>query len=70
MWHNLTRALLGCRHPQNKRSWPITIEGRTYIVCIECGHEFPFDTNAFRILTRAGRFGKQAEVPDRLATIP
>jgi hypothetical protein len=52
MFNNLIRALFSCRHPNDKRSWPITLKDRTYRVCTECGHEFPFDIDAFRMLTR------------------
>jgi RNA polymerase-binding transcription factor DksA len=52
MVHNLIRALFSCRHPTDKQSWPITLKDRTYRVCTDCGHELPFDSNAFRPLTR------------------
>jgi hypothetical protein len=52
MLQNLFRSLFSCRHPNNRRSWPITLRERTYCVCTECGHEFPFDSDAFRMLTR------------------
>jgi hypothetical protein len=52
MLQNLFFALFGCRHPKNKRSWPITFQDRTYRVCTTCGHEFPFDKIAFREMTR------------------
>jgi hypothetical protein len=52
MVHNLIRALFSCRHPTDKQSWPITLKDRTYRVCTDCGHELPFDSNAFRPLPR------------------
>jgi RNA polymerase-binding transcription factor DksA len=52
MLQNLFLALFGCRHPNAKRSWPITIEERTYCVCTKCGCEFPFDKIAFRQMSR------------------
>jgi hypothetical protein len=52
MLHKLICALFSCRHPNDKRSWPITLKDRTYRVCTECGHEFPFDVDVFRMLTR------------------
>lgn len=35
----LSRMFL-CRHPRETR--PITLHGRTYTCCLECGHERPF----------------------------
>lgn len=62
MLHNLISALFSCRHPTGKQSWPITLKNRTYRVCTECGHELPFDSDAFRLLTRreTQRFKRQS----------
>jgi hypothetical protein len=52
MFENLFLALFSCHHPNDRRSWPITLQDRTYCVCTKCGHEFPFDKIAFREMTR------------------
>jgi hypothetical protein len=49
---NLSFIMFGCRHPKDKRSWPITLQDRTYRVCTSCGHKFPFDKTAIRQTTR------------------
>ena len=52
-------ALFGCRH--ERLSFPITIRGvrrrtnaasltGTYIVCLDCGHEFPYDWSEMRVI--------------------
>lgn len=40
--------ILGCRH--RKTSFPITLEGKTYIRCTDCGKGIPYDWNAKRIV--------------------
>ena len=58
------RFAFGCHH--SKLSRILTIEKRTYQVCIECGQEFPYSwelmrpvgsnfVNAYAPLDRAGR---------------
>jgi hypothetical protein len=45
-------AFFGCRH---RLSRPITIvcgkppEKRTYVVCLECGREFPYDLATMKV---------------------
>jgi hypothetical protein len=57
---NLIEKLLGCRH--RKCSFPITLKikerkpdaaylTRTYVVCLECGKEFPYDWSRMRALS-------------------
>ncbi|MEO8725793.1 MAG: hypothetical protein ABI383_06680 [Acidobacteriaceae bacterium] len=58
---NLLNMLFGCWH--NKCSFPITTKtsaGRrspaalatgTYVVCLDCGKEFPYDWNEMRMLS-------------------
>ena len=55
-------ALFGCSH--KKLSFPITVRGArrrntqaaaitgTYVVCLDCGHEFPYDWNEMRVVSR------------------
>ena len=51
--------LFGCSHKQ--LSFPITVRGvgrrsqaasvtGTYVVCLECGQEFPYDWNEMRVV--------------------
>ena len=71
--------LFGCSH--KKLSFPITVRAvrrrsqaasvtGTYVVCLECGHEFPYDWNEMKVVDRpsaaAARVGMAAE-PRRVA---
>jgi hypothetical protein len=51
--------VFGCSH--KRCSFPITVRGKqrrsaaasvtgTYIVCLDCGHEFPYDWNAMKLV--------------------
>ncbi|MGB8889219.1 MAG: hypothetical protein WCC87_21000 [Candidatus Korobacteraceae bacterium] len=51
--------LFGCSH--KRCSFPITVRGRlrrsaaasvtgTYVVCLDCGQEFPYDWNAMKLV--------------------
>jgi hypothetical protein len=53
-------TLFGCRH--SRYSFPVTIRGSarrpqagaltgTYVVCLDCGKEFPYDWDEMRIIT-------------------
>jgi hypothetical protein len=58
---NLLDRLLGCSH--GRCSFPITLRSsgpnasslpsRTYIVCLECGKEFPYDWREMKLLRRS-----------------
>jgi hypothetical protein len=53
-------ALFGCSH--KKLSFPITVRGArrrsteaaaatgTYVVCLDCGHEFPYDWSQMKVV--------------------
>ena len=52
-------VLFGCSH--KKLSFPITVRGsarngvrstatKTYVVCLDCGHEFPYDWNKMMVV--------------------
>ncbi|HEY4899225.1 MAG TPA: hypothetical protein VIH91_00250 [Terriglobales bacterium] len=60
--------MFGC--PHKEFSFPITIRGArrrgeaafpsgTYVVCLECGHEFPYDWNEMKVVreSRAAKVG-------------
>jgi hypothetical protein len=60
-------AVFGCRHsqysfpitvPHKRRNAPAAIAG-TYVVCLECGKEMPYDWQRMKVTTLA----KQANVP-------
>lgn len=66
-------VLFGCTH--KKLSFPITVRGArrrtpaasltgTYVVCLDCGHEFPYDWNEMKVVREA------APVRARVATAP
>ncbi len=52
--------MFGC--PHKRFSFPITVRGAkrrsseaasltgTYVVCLECGHEFPYDWNEMKVV--------------------
>ena len=52
--------MFGCAH--KRFSFPITVRGAkrrsseaasltgTYVVCLECGHEFPYDWNEMKVV--------------------
>ena len=56
----LIDAVFGCRHP--RYSFPVTLRGAkrhsqaaaltgTYVVCLECGREFPYDWQQMKVIT-------------------
>ncbi|HWS97479.1 MAG TPA: hypothetical protein VN620_13515 [Candidatus Methylomirabilis sp.] len=66
-------ALFGCNH--KKLSFPITVRGArrrtpaasltgTYVVCLDCGQEFPYDWNEMKVVRDV------ASVRARVATVP
>lgn len=56
---NLFSYLFGCHH--QRFSFPVTIRGSrrphasaltgTYVACLECGQEFPYDWHEMRVIT-------------------
>jgi len=57
---SLLDRVFGCSH--KRCSFPITVRGKlrrspaasvtgTYVVCLDCGHEFPYDWNEMKIVT-------------------
>jgi hypothetical protein len=55
--------IFGCRH--ERHSFPLTIRGRrrpiaasltgTYVACLDCGKEFPYDWAEMRVLSAKER---------------
>ena len=63
--------LFGCSH--KRCSFPITVRGKlrrslaasvtgTYVVCLDCGHEFPYDWNAMKLVNVPEPSGNKAAV--------
>jgi hypothetical protein len=61
MFAKLVDVLFGCRHP--RYSFPVTIRGAkarrpqaatltgTYVACLDCGKEFPYDWREMKVIT-------------------
>jgi hypothetical protein len=60
MMANLIDVFFGCRHP--RYSFPVTIRGAkprpqagaltgTYVACLDCGKEFPYDWQEMKVIT-------------------
>ena len=60
MMTKLIDVLFGCRH--SRYSFPVTIRGRgrrpqagaltgTYVACLDCGREFPYDWQEMKVIT-------------------
>ena len=61
---SLLDVLFGCCH--KRYSFPITVKSAhrrseaasvtgTYVVCLDCGKEFPYDWREMRVVSRAAR---------------
>ena len=75
---SFVNMLFGCSH--KKLSFPISVRGArrrsspaasltgTYVVCLDCGHEFPYDWNEMKVVREAAPAGpKLAPQPRRAA---
>jgi hypothetical protein len=60
MMTKLIDAIFGCRH--SRYSFPVTLRGKhrrppagaltgTYVACLNCGKEFPYDWQEMRVIT-------------------
>jgi hypothetical protein len=61
MFAKLVDVLFGCRH--SRYSFPVTIRGAkarrplaatltgTYVACLDCGKEFPYDWREMKVIT-------------------
>jgi hypothetical protein len=68
---SLLDLIFGCSHKRS--SFPITVRGRlrrstpaagvtgTYIVCLDCGREFPYDWAQMKIVSLAPRTAEAGE---------
>jgi hypothetical protein len=61
-------ALFGCRHSHH--TFPITVRARsrrnsaaaltgTYVACLDCGKEFPYDWQDMKMITSVGAASNQ-----------
>lgn len=65
----LINAFFGCWH--GNTSFPITVRGEakrsrpaasltgTYVVCLDCGHEFPYDWQEMKVITSDVKDGRR-----------
>jgi hypothetical protein len=64
MFAKLIDAVFGCRHA--RFSFPVTIRGKarrpqaaaltgTYVACLDCGREFPYDWQEMKVITSPER---------------
>ncbi|HEY6769352.1 MAG TPA: hypothetical protein VI386_31805 [Candidatus Sulfotelmatobacter sp.] len=66
----LVEAIFGCRHA--RYSFPVTIRRSattrppqsaaltgTYVACLDCGKEFPYDWHDMKVITSAERRGER-----------
>ena len=64
MFGKLVEALFGCRH--SRFSFPVTLRGAarrtqaaaltgTYVACLNCGREFPYDWQEMKVVTSPAR---------------
>lgn len=65
MVERLVNLMFGCWH--SNFSFPITVRGEarrnrpaasltgTYVACLDCGHEFPYDWQEMKVLTDGGK---------------
>jgi hypothetical protein len=61
-------AVFGCKH--SRYSFPVTIRGAarrpqaailtgTYVACLDCGKEFPYDWQEMKVITRPEQHREQ-----------
>ena len=73
---SLLEKVFGCSH--KRCSFPITVRGKlrrspaasvtgTYVVCLDCGHEFPYDWNEMKIIRSRPH---PPEAPEPLTPVP
>jgi hypothetical protein len=63
MMTKLFDAVFGCRHSHysfpmtvrrgTRRSWAASLTG-TYVACLDCGREFPYDWNEMKVIDTPG----------------
>jgi hypothetical protein len=64
MFGKLVDAIFGCRH--SRFSFPVTLRGAgrrpqaaaltgTYVACLSCGREFPYDWQEMKVITSPAR---------------
>jgi hypothetical protein len=77
MFADVFDMLFGCRH--KKYSFPITTKKAsnrscaasvtgTYVVCLDCGREFPYDWNQMKVLSHASEHAESAPLTAKPVT--
>jgi hypothetical protein len=74
---SLVNLLFGCWH--KNYSFPITARGSrrtpaaaltgTYVVCLDCGKEFPYDWHEMKVVTSAPRQAKITAMPEPVRSL-
>ena len=64
MLNSILEALFGCAH--RTTTFPLTPKRKrdTYIVCLDCGKEFPYDWQQMRVVAR--KPAELTESPERI----
>ncbi|HEX4784738.1 MAG TPA: hypothetical protein VH350_10370 [Candidatus Sulfotelmatobacter sp.] len=78
MFAKLVDVFFGCKH--SRYSFPVTIRGAkagrpaaaaltgTYVACLECGKEFPYDWQGMKVITSPERHQERlAELAKHIA---
>ena len=50
-WHKNYSFPITAKKGSNNHSYAASVTG-TYVVCLDCGKEFPYDWNQMKVLTR------------------
>ena len=58
-WHKNYSFPITPKKANNNRSYASSVKG-TYVVCLDCGKEFPYDWNQMKVLTRESEFTESA----------
>lgn len=74
---SLVNLLFGCWH--KNYSFPITSRGSrrtpaasvtgTYVVCLDCGKEFPYDWHEMKVLNSSPRRAKVTAMPEAVESL-
>ncbi len=77
MFARLVGTLLGCWHSNysfpmtlNARRRPSNESPRTYVVCLDCGRELPYDWSQMRIMSRSRSKGTSIESIEHIEQMP
>ena len=60
-WHNHYSFPITTR-PHSRRNTAASLTG-TYVVCLDCGKEFPYDWEEMKVITTPAKAGLRVHVP-------